>query len=226
MDLSKLIIKCNLEDKDVPVEERKPIKIFISSNGGLLDETMSLVKLIGISKTPVYTIDACYAYSAASLILISGHKRYAMPGTKCLFHSGSGGASGTFEQVQAATEDYKKMVEQMQEYIMSRTNIEKKLFNKKCKIDDKVKGIPNIPNQYLPDYKLVVKHAIVPTSSEIRDNPRARSSKLRVIERIKYTLGEVICFGLPSWHRLEDFFSDLTLRSFPVQKMLFSRYMG
>lgn len=131
MDLSKLIIKCNLEDKDVPIEERKPIKIFISSNGGLLDETMSLVKLIGISKTPVYTIDACYAYSAASLILISGHKRYAMPGTKCLFHSGSGGASGTFEQVQAATEDYKKMVEQMQEYIMSRTNIEKKLFNKK-----------------------------------------------------------------------------------------------
>jgi ATP-dependent Clp protease protease subunit len=131
MDLSKLIIKCNHEDKDVPVEERKPIKIFISSNGGLLDETMSLVKLIGISKTPVYTIDACYAYSAASLILISGHKRYAMPGTKCLFHSGSGGASGTFEQVQAATEDYKKMVEQMQEYIMSRTNIEKKLFNKK-----------------------------------------------------------------------------------------------
>lgn len=131
MDLSKLIIKCNHEDRDVPVEERKPIKIFISSNGGLLDETMSLVKLIGISKTPVYTIDACYAYSAASLILISGHKRYAMPGTKCLFHSGSGGASGTFEQVQAATEDYKKMVEQMQEYIMSRTNIEKKLFNKK-----------------------------------------------------------------------------------------------
>ncbi len=131
MDLSKLIIKCNHEDKDVPVEERKPIKIFISSNGGLLDETMSLVKLIGISKTPVYTIDACYAYSAASLILISGHKRYAMPGTKCLFHSGSGGASGTFEQVQAATEDYKKMVEQMQDYIMSRTNIEKKLFNKK-----------------------------------------------------------------------------------------------
>ena len=89
MDLSKLIIKCNHEDKGVPVEERKPIKIFISSPGGLLDETVSLVKLIGVSKTPVYTIDACYAYSAASLILISGHKRYAMPGTKCLFHSGS-----------------------------------------------------------------------------------------------------------------------------------------
>ena len=135
MDLSKLILKCNREDKDMPVEDRKPIKIFISSCGGLLDETMALVKLIGISKTPVYTIDACYAYSAASLILISGHKRYAMPGTKCLFHSGSGGTSGTFDQVQAATEDYKKMVKQMQDYIMSRTNIEQKLFNKKKAYD-------------------------------------------------------------------------------------------
>ena len=135
MDLSKLILKYNREDKDIPVEDRKPIKIFISSCGGLLDETMALVKLIGISKTPVYTIDACYAYSAASLILISGHKRYAMPGTKCLFHSGSGGTSGTFDQVQAATEDYKKMVKQMQDYIMSRTNIEQKLFNKKKAYD-------------------------------------------------------------------------------------------
>lgn len=135
MDLSKLILRCNREDKGIPVEDRKPIKIFISSCGGLLDETMALVKLIGISKTPVYTIDACYAYSAASLILISGHKRYAMPGTKCLFHSGSGGTSGTFDQVQAATEDYKKMVKQMQDYIMSRTNIEQKLFNKKKAYD-------------------------------------------------------------------------------------------
>lgn len=135
MDLSKMIIDCNRADKDVPIEERKPIRIFISSCGGLLDETMSLVRLIGISKTPVITINACYAYSAASLILISGHKRYAMPGTKCLFHSGSGGATGTFDQVQAATEDYKKIVKQMQDYILSKTKIEQKLFNKKKAYD-------------------------------------------------------------------------------------------
>ena len=114
MYLSKMIIDCNREDKGIPVEDRKPIRIFISSNGGLLDETMSLVRLIGISKTPVITINACYCYSAASLILIAGHKRYAMPGTKCLFHSGSGSATGTFDQAQAAMEDYKKSVKQMQ----------------------------------------------------------------------------------------------------------------
>ena len=135
MYLSKMIIDCNREDKGLSIEDRKPIKIFISSNGGLLDETMSLVKLIAISKTPIITINACYCYSAASLILIAGHKRYAMPGTRCLFHSGSGGATGTFDQAQAAMEDYKKLVKQMQDYILSRTNIDSKLFNKKKAYD-------------------------------------------------------------------------------------------
>ena len=61
----------------------------------------------------------------------------------------------------------------------------KNFFKEKCKIDDKVKGMPNIPKEYLPDFKLVVNKAIVPTEEELENNPRARSSKLRVIERIK-----------------------------------------
>ncbi|MCI8459931.1 MAG: 16S rRNA (cytosine(1402)-N(4))-methyltransferase RsmH [Bacilli bacterium] len=61
----------------------------------------------------------------------------------------------------------------------------KNIFKEKCKVDDKVKGMPNIPDEYLPDFKLVVNKAIVPSDEEIEKNPRARSSKLRVIERIK-----------------------------------------
>lgn len=61
----------------------------------------------------------------------------------------------------------------------------KNFFKEKCKIDDKVKGMPNIPKEYLPDFRLVVNKAIVPTEEELENNPRARSSKLRVIERIK-----------------------------------------
>lgn len=61
----------------------------------------------------------------------------------------------------------------------------KNYFKEKTKIDDKVKGMPNIPEEYLPNFKLVVNKAIVPSDKEIKDNPRARSSKLRVIERIK-----------------------------------------
>ena len=61
----------------------------------------------------------------------------------------------------------------------------KNYFKEMTKIDDKVKGMPNIPDEYLPDFKLVVNKAIIPSDSEIENNPRARISKLRVIERIK-----------------------------------------
>ncbi len=61
----------------------------------------------------------------------------------------------------------------------------KNIFKEKCKCDDRVKGMPNIPAEYLPDFKLVVNKAIVPSDEEVKNNPRARSSKLRVIERIK-----------------------------------------
>lgn len=61
----------------------------------------------------------------------------------------------------------------------------KQIFKEKCMIDDKVKGLPNIPDEYLPDFKLVVNKAILPSEEELANNNRARSAKLRVIERIK-----------------------------------------
>ena len=45
--------------------------------------------------------------------------------------------------------------------------------------------MPNIPKEYLPDFRLVYSKAIKPSEEELKENPRARSSKLRVIERIK-----------------------------------------
>lgn len=63
--------------------------------------------------------------------------------------------------------------------------IVKNIFKEKCKIDEKVKGLPNIPDEYLPDFKLVVNKAILPSKEELEKNSRSRSAKLRVIERIK-----------------------------------------
>lgn len=63
--------------------------------------------------------------------------------------------------------------------------IVKNFFKEKTQIDTKVKGLPNIPEEYLPDFKLVYNKAILPTEEELNDNPRSRSAKLRVIERIK-----------------------------------------
>ena len=61
----------------------------------------------------------------------------------------------------------------------------KNFFKEKCAIDDRLRGMPNIPEEYLPDFSLVVNKAISPSEEELENNPRARSAKLRVIERIK-----------------------------------------
>lgn len=63
--------------------------------------------------------------------------------------------------------------------------IVKNYFKKVTDVDSKVRGMPNIPDSYLPDFKLVLNKAIIPSNDEIDNNQRARSAKLRVIERIK-----------------------------------------
>lgn len=130
-EVSKLILKYNKEDKGVPIEQRSPIKLLIHSPGGNLDETLAFVALMGISKTPIWTINAGWAYSAAGLILMAGHKRFALPNTQCLIHSGSGGVGGSFEQAEAQMKNYKELVAKMREFILSKTTIDPKLFKKK-----------------------------------------------------------------------------------------------
>ena len=63
--------------------------------------------------------------------------------------------------------------------------IVKNVFKEETEIDEVVKGMPNIPDEYLPDFELVNHKAIVPSDSELENNNRSRSSKLRVIKRIK-----------------------------------------
>ena len=63
--------------------------------------------------------------------------------------------------------------------------IVKNVFKEVTEVDKKVKGLPNIPEEYLPDYELVNHKAISPSDEELKLNNRSRSSKLRVIKRIK-----------------------------------------
>ena len=107
LDLVKMIIRCNRVDKDKPVEERTPIKIMINSGGGDVQVMMTIIEAIKISKTPVYTVCFSSAMSAAAEILAAGHKRYALPGTCVMVHSGSCSYGGTMEQA----ESYKKYVD-------------------------------------------------------------------------------------------------------------------
>lgn len=63
--------------------------------------------------------------------------------------------------------------------------IVKNTFKELTEINDMVKGLPDIPDEYLKDFELVTKKAIIPSSEELNYNKRSRSSKLRVLKRMK-----------------------------------------
>lgn len=130
LEVSRLIINFNNEDKDIPIEKRKPIKLLIYSYGGDGQACFSLLDIIGLSKTPVYTINMGVAMSAGLLILVAGHKRFCLPHSTALIHSGSGGTQGTYEQNEAQMKDYQRFVKAMRDYILERTDIDTKAFNK------------------------------------------------------------------------------------------------
>ena len=59
----------------------------------------------------------------------------------------------------------------------------KEIFNKYSKVDSSLSKLPFIPKEYLPKFKLIAN--ITPSKEELEENNRARSSRLRVIERIE-----------------------------------------
>lgn len=58
----------------------------------------------------------------------------------------------------------------------------KKIFKEVCSIPNELKDMPIIPKEYMPKYKMIAN--VTPTDQEIKENKRARSSRLRVIERV------------------------------------------
>ena len=61
----------------------------------------------------------------------------------------------------------------------------KNIFKEVTKENPVIKGMPNIPKEMLPDFKLITNKPILPQDYEIEHNKRSKSAKLRVIERIK-----------------------------------------
>lgn len=135
LDLVKLIIKCNREDKGKPVEERMPIKVFIDSPGGDVLALWTTIKAIEISKTPVHTINYCTAYSAAGDLLAAGHKRFALPGTTVMIHSGSCMYGGTVEQAESMKKHFDRLSKKLSDYFLEHTKVNPKTFKKKAPVD-------------------------------------------------------------------------------------------
>lgn len=123
LEYSKYIMRWNSEDAGKPVEDRKPIWLYIFNYGGSADYMWMLTDIIAASETPIYTINVGQCCSAAALIFMAGHKRFMMPAATVLIHEGSGEISGDAVKVLDQAESYKTMVKRMHNYILAHTRI-------------------------------------------------------------------------------------------------------
>lgn len=62
--------------------------------------------------------------------------------------------------------------------------IVKNIFKQNSEVDDLVKGLPIIPEEYKPKLKLINRKPILPSNEEISENSRSKSAKLRIVERV------------------------------------------
>ena len=118
------ILRYNRVDADTPIEDRKPIILFINSCGGSISDGYGLIDAIRASKTPVYTVNLGMCASMAFLVFIAGHKRYTMPHSEFLLHDGSIGAVDSTAKFEDLMRFHTEQIEEMtRRYILSQTKI-------------------------------------------------------------------------------------------------------
>lgn len=134
-EIVKHIMQFNKEDKGIAPEERMPILLYVSSNGGEVDSGFELIDVILNSKTPVYTINLGYQYSMGFLIGLAGHQRYATRNAKFLMHDGSNFIYNSGAKAQDQMEFRKRVEERIKQYVLSRSKITDEEYDSKLRVE-------------------------------------------------------------------------------------------
>lgn len=126
------IMDYNREDLGKSIDERKPIKFIISNYGGSLEGAKMMAEVIRLSKTPIYGLAIGMCASAASVIFLSCHKRYAMKNVTLLLHQGSAdNIGGDYSKIKQFMESYQKDIDALTEFYKSHTTFDADLIEDK-----------------------------------------------------------------------------------------------
>ena len=119
-DMCRQIIRWNKEDDAIEPSKRKKIIIYFVSPGGSLDSYLWLKDVINLSITPIVGIMMSRTASAAALIYLHCHERYALESSKILFHYGSislaQDAANAIESMKKYEQEIKKFVDVIREH--------------------------------------------------------------------------------------------------------------
>lgn len=134
-DICRHIMQINRQDRDIPVEKRDPIRLYISTVGGEVDPGFQLVDVIEASKTPVYTINTGGASSMGIYIMICGHRRFSMPNARFMMHDGQIRISGNTSNVQDAMKFQERFESRIKDFVLKRTKITGSLYDEKYRTE-------------------------------------------------------------------------------------------
>ena len=130
--VTDLILRYNRYDSIEDVKERTPIIIYINSVGGDKFAGLGIIDAIMQSETPVYTVNIGSCFSMAALIFVAGEKRFTFKHSTFLLHDGEISVNTTAKKARSVA---KFLCDDMSDFdmdfLIDRTNIDKKTFNKK-----------------------------------------------------------------------------------------------
>ena len=126
-----LIQKINMEDDlaNIPVEDRKPINLYVTSFGGEAYSGWHVVSIIENSKTPVYTHCLGYAMSMGLPIFLAGKKRFLGRYSTLLYHELRGGIEGTRQEVKRLDKEYDRLQKIYDDYIILKTTVTQEILD-------------------------------------------------------------------------------------------------
>ena len=117
------------------LKQPPPIKLFINSPGGGVYDSLMIANKIQSSKIPVHTIVDGYAASGASIISVSGGRRFMHKNSTILIHQLSSWFGGKFEELKDDMENATKLMTMIVDHYMQNTKLPKRELEKLLKRD-------------------------------------------------------------------------------------------
>jgi ATP-dependent Clp protease protease subunit len=136
-----LVRKCSEidDEEEAPLVKHTikpaPIKLYLTSGGGLIYQALMVCDVIQRLETPVHTICTGFVASAATLISISGKKRYITEKAYMLIHELRSGIWGKYSEMKEENENNKQLMKDLIAFYVERTQLTKDFLKKILKTD-------------------------------------------------------------------------------------------
>ena len=117
------------------VIEPRPIRLVLTTHGGVVHAAFAVVDTIRSLKVPVHTVVSGYVASAGTLISLAGAKRFITPNSFMMIHEVRSGFWGRYSDVRVEHMNITKLMDHIITYYTERTKILKERLTDMLKTD-------------------------------------------------------------------------------------------